>query len=117
MTLAVRTAAPYLPPLAVPGPDEPGQFAFADRDRVRRILDASGWSDIGIVPLDVPCSIAEADLSAYVTRMGPVGQALRDADESTRARIADLLGTAFAPLVRDGVGRFTGACWLVTARA
>jgi SAM-dependent methyltransferase len=117
LTLAARTAAPFLPSLPVPRPDEPGQFAFADQERVRRILVASGWSDVGIVPVDVPCSIAEADLSAYVTRLGPVGQALRDADESTRARIADLLHAAFAPLVRDGAAGFTGACWLVSARA
>ena len=57
------------------------------------------------MPLDLPCSIAEADLSAYVTKLGPVGAALRDADEATRARIADLLRDAFTPLVRDGVAR------------
>jgi SAM-dependent methyltransferase len=117
LTLAARTAAPLLPPLPVPGPDEPGQFAFADPERVRRILAASGWSDIDIVPADVPCSVAEADLSAYVTRLGPVGQALRDADESTRTRIADLLHAAYAPHVRDGAADFTAACWLVRARA
>lgn len=117
MTLAARTAAPFLPPSNAPGPDEPGQFAFADGDRVRRILAASGWLDIDLVPVDLPCTIAEADLLAYVTKLGPVGLALRDADESTRAHIADLLRVAFAPFVRDGVGGFTAGCWLVSARA
>ncbi|HST62656.1 MAG TPA: class I SAM-dependent methyltransferase [Longimicrobium sp.] len=117
LTLATRTAAPHLPPLPAPAPDEPGQFAFADGDRVRRILAASGWSNVDVAPLDVPCSIAEADLSAYVTRLGPVGAALRDADEATRARITNLLRDTFAPHVRDGAAAFTGACWLVTARA
>ena len=117
MTLAERTAAPFLPPSPAPGPDEPGRFSFADPDRVRRILAASGWSDIDIVPVDVPCSIAEADFFAYVTKVAPAGLALKDADEATRARLADLLRAAFAPFVRDGVGSFTGACWLVSARA
>jgi SAM-dependent methyltransferase len=117
MTLAARTAAPFLPDLPAPGPDEPGRFAFADRDRVRRILAASGWSDIDIVPVDVPCSLAEADFFAYVMKVGPVAMALGDVDESTRARITDLLRAAFTPFVRDGVGSFTGACWLVSARA
>ena len=117
LTLAVRTAAPYLPPLPVPGPDDPGQFAFADADRVRRILAASGWSEIAIHPLDVPCRIAEADLMPYVTKLGPVGAALRDADDATRSRITDLFRDAFAPLVRDGAAEFTAGCWLVTARA
>jgi SAM-dependent methyltransferase len=117
LTLAARTAAPHLPPLPAPGPDDPGQFAFADPERVRRILAASGWSEIDIAPADVPCSVTEADLSAYITRLGPVGQALRDADESTHARVADLLHAAYAPLIRDGVADFTAACWLVRASA
>jgi SAM-dependent methyltransferase len=117
LTLALRTAAPHLPPLPASAPDDPGQFAFADPDRVRRILAAGGWSDVDVAPLDLPCSIAEADLSAYVTKLGPVGLALREADESTRARITGLLDAAFAPCVRDGAAAFTGACWLVTARA
>lgn len=117
LTLAARTAAPYLPPLPAADPDAPGQFAFADGERVRRILEASGWSDVDVAPLDVPCTIAEADLFPYVTKLGPVGAALRDADEATRARITDLLRDTFAPLVRDGASSFTAACWLVTARA
>jgi ubiquinone/menaquinone biosynthesis C-methylase UbiE len=38
MTTAERAAAPLLPNLPARRPDEPGQFAFADADRVRRIL-------------------------------------------------------------------------------
>jgi SAM-dependent methyltransferase len=117
MTLAPRTAAPHLPPLPVPAPDEPGPFALADPDRVRRILDASGWTDVDIVPLDLPCTIAEADLLPYLTKMGPVGRVLGEADEATRARIVDVLLPAFAPFIRDGVARFTAASWLVRARA
>lgn len=117
MTLAPRTAAPHLPPLPVPGPDEPGPFALADPDRVRRILDAGGWRDVEVVPLDLPCTIAEADLLPYVTKMGPVGRALDEADEATRTRIVDVLLPAFAPFIRDGVVSFTAASWLVRARA
>jgi SAM-dependent methyltransferase len=117
MTLAPRTAAPHLPPLPVPVPDEPGPFALADPDRVRRILDASGWLDVDIAPLDLACTIAEADLLPYLTKMGPVGRVLSEADEATRARIVDVLLPAFAPFIRDGVARFTAASWLVRARA
>jgi SAM-dependent methyltransferase len=42
MTTAARAAAPFLPPAPPPDPDAPGQFAFADGARVRRILEASG---------------------------------------------------------------------------
>ncbi|HTN84182.1 MAG TPA: class I SAM-dependent methyltransferase [Sorangium sp.] len=117
MTTAARAAAPFLPHLPAPAPDAPGQFAFADRDRVQRILAASGWTDVDIRPIDVPSGVAEKDLFAYVTRLGPVGLALRDVDEPTRARTAEAVRAAFEPFVRDGAARFTAACWLVSARA
>jgi SAM-dependent methyltransferase len=117
MTAAARAAAPLLPTVPTPNPDAPGQFAFADGDRVRRILDVSGWADIDVCPLDVPSSVAENDLLAYITKLGPVGAALRDASESTRARTIEVVRAAFDPYVQDGAARFTAACWLVSARA
>ncbi|WP_437311159.1 class I SAM-dependent methyltransferase [Sorangium sp. So ce388] len=117
MTTAARAAAPLLPHLPIPAPDAPGQFAFADRGRVQRILDASGWTDVDIRPIDVPSGVAEKDLLTYVTKLGPVGLALRDVDEPTRARTAEAVRAAFDPYVLDGVARFTAACWLVSARA
>ncbi|WP_437908318.1 class I SAM-dependent methyltransferase [Sorangium sp. So ce327] len=117
MTEAARAAAPLLPSLRVPDPDAPGPFAFADRERVQRILDASGWADVDIRPIDVPIGVAEKDLLAYLTRLGPVGQALRDADEPTRARTAQAVRAAFDAYVQEGAARFTAACWLVSARA
>jgi SAM-dependent methyltransferase len=117
MTTAARAAAPFLPHLPAPDPDAPGPFAFADRDRVQRILDVSGWADVDIRPIDVPSDVAEKDLLTYVTKLGPVGLALRDVDEPTRARTAEAVRAAFDPYVRDGAARFTAACWLVSARA
>lgn len=117
MTTAVRAAAPFLPPMPAPDPDAPGQFAFADGDRVRRILHASGWRNVEVTPLDLAAEVAEADLMAYVTRLGPAGAALRAVNDATRARVTDALEDAFRPYVQDGVARFTTACWLVTARA
>jgi SAM-dependent methyltransferase len=117
MTTAARAAAPYVPPIAPPQPGAPGQFGFADGDRVRRILAASGWSDIDVSPLDVPTEIAEPDLVSYVTRMGPAGLALQAMEEGARAEAAKAIRAAFDPFVQDGAARFTGACWLGTARA
>jgi len=117
MTTAVRAAAPFLPSLPKPDPNAPGQFALADPDRVRRILDASGWTSIELRPVDVPASLAERDLLAYVTKMGPVGLALKEVDEHTRAQTVAAVDAAFAPFVRDGAARFNAASWLVTARA
>jgi SAM-dependent methyltransferase len=117
MTEAERAAAPLLPDLPPRRPDQPGQFAFADRERVSGILAAGGWQDVDIQPLDVACRMSEADLLAYVSRLGPVGIALRDADGETRARVIAAVRAAFDPYVIDGECRFTAACWMLGARA
>jgi SAM-dependent methyltransferase len=117
MTTAERAAAPLLPNLPPRRPDAPGQFAFANAARVHAILDASGWTGTEIRPVDVECTFPENALVRYLTRLGPVGLALRDEDEPTRARIVDAIIPAFDAYVRGGEVRFTAACWMVTARA
>jgi SAM-dependent methyltransferase len=117
MTTAPRAAAPFLPSLRTPDPNAPGPFGLADADRVQRILAVSGWKSIDIRPIDVPIRMAEQDLLPYLTRMGPVGLALKDVDEQTRAQAAAAIRAASEPFVRDGAVRFAAACWLVTARA
>jgi SAM-dependent methyltransferase len=117
MTTAERVAAPLLPNLPVRPPGGPGQFAFADPDRVRAVLAESGWSDIDVQAIDVACAMPENGLVPYLTWLGPVGQLLQDADERTRARIIDPLRAAFAPYVHGGEVRFDAACWHVSARA
>lgn len=117
MTTAARAAAPFLPPAPAPDPDAPGQFAFANAAKVKRILETSGWSSIEVEQVDVPCRIAEDDLIRFVTRLGPVGAALREVDRATAEKITAVLPAAFAPFVEDGEARFNAACWLVTALA
>ena len=115
MTTAEKAAGPLLPAVPPRVPDAPGQFAFADRNRVQRILDESGWSEIDIAPLDVACTFPESELARFVTRLGPVGQALSAADEATRTRVLEVVRPAFEPFVHGAEVRFTAACWTVAA--
>lgn len=117
MTTAERAAAPLLPNLPARRPDAPGQFAFADAHRVRRILEESGWTRIDIQPLDVVCTLPEKDLLRYLTRLGPVGQRLHEVDERTRSQVIEVVRAAFEPYVDGAEVRFTAACWNVSARA
>lgn len=117
MTAAERAAAPLLPNLPARRPDAPGQFALADREKVFRILEASGWAEIEIRPIDVACSLPEVELMGYATRLGPLGQVLHEADEPTRARVVDAVRAGFEPFVQGAEVRFTAACWLARARA
>lgn len=116
MTTAKRAAEPLLANMPAPDPNAPGQFAFADADRVRRILETSGWSDIKLDRWDVEGTALEPELLAYVTKLGPVGLALKEMnDEPLRARVIEVVQAAFQPYIKNGVARFGMATWLVTA--
>src|SRR5262245_44486728 len=78
MTTAERAAAPLLPSLPARRQNVPGQFAFADGDRVRNILQDSGWAEADVRPIDVACTLPEKELVHYLTRLGPVGRALQE---------------------------------------
>lgn len=117
MTTAERAAAPLLPSIPPRRAEEPGQFAFADANRVRRILEQSGWAAIDIRPVDVLCTFPESALRQYVTRLGPLGRMLDEADERTRAQVGEAVRAAFEPYVHGADVRFDAAGWLVVARA
>jgi SAM-dependent methyltransferase len=117
MTTAERAAAPLLPNIPPRTPDGPGQFAFADSQRVQRILEHGGWSEIQHQPLNVTCSFPEAELIGYFTKFGPLGQVLQQADETTRNRIITTVRAAFDPFVHGAEVRFDAGAWVVTARA
>jgi ubiquinone/menaquinone biosynthesis C-methylase UbiE len=117
MTTAERAAAPLLSSMPPRRPDAPGQFAFADADRVRRILNEAGWNGIDLQPLDVECTLPVQALHLYVTRLGPVGMMLQSADEAMRTRVTEIVLDAFKPYVRGADVHFTAACWIVSARS
>jgi ubiquinone/menaquinone biosynthesis C-methylase UbiE len=117
MTAAERAAAPFLPQMPARKADEPGQFAFADRNRVQEILEKSGWTEVDIQPLDVECTLTERELDAYITRLGPLGRVLPQLDEPTRARVIEAVRAAFEPYVQGEEVRFTAACSTIRARA
>jgi ubiquinone/menaquinone biosynthesis C-methylase UbiE len=116
MTTAERAAAPLMPNLPARRPDAPGQFAFADQRRVQRILEESGWAEIDIRPIDVACTLPEKELVRYLTRLGPLGLILHEADDRTRSQVIETVRSAFDPYVHGAEVRFTAACWMVGAR-
>ena len=116
MTTAERAAAPLLPNLPPRRPDAPGQFAFGHRERVQHILEHSGWADVEIRPIDFACAFPEHELVGYLTRLGPVGMILHEADERTRERVIEAVRPAFDPYVHGAEVRFTASCWMVSAQ-
>ena len=51
-----------------------------------------------------------------MTRLGPLGQVLQEADGDTRTRVIETVRAAFQPFVHGDEVRYTAACWIVTAR-
>jgi hypothetical protein len=84
---------------------------------VLAVLAAAGWSDADVTAVDVPCAFPAADLDAYVGTMGPVGRALTEHGEATRARVVEHVRPAFDRFRHGDEVRFTAACWLVAAVA
>ncbi|MGF6416620.1 SAM-dependent methyltransferase [Stenotrophomonas sp. AN71] len=116
MTTAERAVGDELElPPRIPG--APGQFAFADGERVRHLLQASGWRQVEVVAVDLPCSIAREDLPIYVGQLGPLGQALRSMPEARAERLLSTALAAFAPFIEGDRVRVDAACWLVRAHA
>ena len=116
MTAAERAAASVieLPPRQ---PGVPGQFALADGDATTHMLRKSGWHDIDIQPIDVDCTLPENELAHYFSRLGPVGMAMHQLDDTTRARVIEVVRPAFDPYVHANAVRYTAACWVIRARA
>ena len=119
MTTAARAAADVLPEGALQDrpPGAPGQFAFSDPDRVRLILDAGGWRDPELEAVDLPCVMPASDLREYVTRLGPLSQALRGLDDTARARTLEAVLPAFDRFTDGDVVHVDIGCWLVGATA
>ncbi|PWG02240.1 class I SAM-dependent methyltransferase [Sphingosinicella humi] len=115
MTTAERAAASLLPELPARDEQAPGQFAFGDGERVRSLLEASGWADVSIRPIDVACAMPRRDFGTYVTRMGPLGAVFPTLPQNVRTEFARRLEAAFQPYVHGKEVRFTAACWEVTA--
>jgi SAM-dependent methyltransferase len=116
MTAAARAAAPLLPELPSPPPEGPGQFAFADEHKVRRILLDAGWSGIELRPMDIVCTFRATELDEYVTRLGPVSRVLPELDPARREQVVAAVRAGFAPFVHGSEGSYTAACWMMRAR-
>ena len=104
-----------LPP--PPGPEEPGPFAFADPDRVKRVLAAGGWQG---VELRSYTDEIVADLDQRVEhslRQGPTARALEGAPDEVHKAAASRVRHALAAYATGGQVRLGRAAWIVTAQA
>jgi SAM-dependent methyltransferase len=113
----LMAARPFLPPMDAPDPHAPGPFAFADGDRLHRILASAGFNAITIEKLDTTMAMGATveEAAAESMRIGPVSRATAGVDDATRDKIRAAIAEAFAKYkMREGV-MLPAACWLVRA--
>lgn len=110
----------FVPPLEPAGPEDPGPFAFADPERVRRILTAAGFRDVALEPVDLPIRLADAGgterAARLATEIGPTARALENAAPETLAAARAAITRAFEPYDGPGGVQLGAGIWLVSAR-
>ncbi|MGJ4893145.1 class I SAM-dependent methyltransferase [Bradyrhizobium sp. HKCCYLS3077] len=114
---AVYRHVPKLPEMA---PEDPGPFAFASEERVRRILGEAGFNDVALQAHALSLDIARGQgLEAAVQsafEIGPASRALEGHDETTRQAARQSVRDLLAQHLQGGSVSLSGSIWLVTAR-
>ncbi|WIM10886.1 class I SAM-dependent methyltransferase [Enhydrobacter sp.] len=114
----MQAAAPHLPPIQRPGPEDPGPFAFGDRARVERILRAAGFAELSFGRLDrlLPQGRDIPEVLDSISRFGPMSRLFAQAEPVQVERAKQAIAEALRPhATAEGV-RLAGACWLVSGK-
>ena len=114
---AVAAIAKHVQLAAPAAPDAPGPFAFADAARVRAILERAGFRAAAQEPLVGEITLGQTidEALAFMTEIGPAGNALRDATESQRAAASAAIRETLAAHVTSSGVRMAFAAWIITA--
>jgi hypothetical protein len=106
----------YLPAPPPEDPLQPGPFAFAPEDRVRRILQDAGFGGVEVAAFDTDIGGFALDQALTLAlRVGPLGRLLRESPEQ-RAHVVDAVRAALAGYDTPNGVRLPSASWIVTAR-
>ncbi len=121
VTIPLRAVAEHIELPPPPDPNAPGPFAFADSDRLRKILASAGFLDVQIdrhdfrLPIGTTNDLEEA--VEFAMNLGPVNSVLVDKPAAVLDRIRGSIREALAPHhTREGV-LLDSASWLVSARS
>ena len=111
----------HVPKLPQQGPEDPGPFAFAAEQRVRRILGEAGFTGIGMEPHNLALDVAigrglDAAVQASL-EIGPASRALEGHPPEVRAAAANSIREALAAFAKGQTVPLPASIWIVTARA
>jgi SAM-dependent methyltransferase len=108
-----------VPPPPARGPEDPGPFGLADPQRIRRILDAAGFTDVGIARRAVVIDTAIGQGLEMAVRtgleIGPVSRALDGQAEDVYSAAESDIREALRPHLQGDSVQLGAAVWVVTA--
>jgi SAM-dependent methyltransferase len=116
--MAMRGALALGRDLPMPPPDAPTPFSLADPERVRTVLEAAGFDDVGLEPIDEPIDLGTdaSDAMEFAKTMGIVEGLTNGLDARARAQAMGNLADLFREReTAEGV-LLASAAWLITAR-
>jgi SAM-dependent methyltransferase len=116
-TASIAALRHLVEPPPPPGPEDPGQFAWGDPARVRRILGGAGFKEVKLTPLDVQITLGPDAASAaeFAMFVGQGARLLQGAPDATRVEARSALEAFFRNHEQaDGVS-LAGGLWLVSA--
>ena len=116
MTLTARATKGLLD-LPARIPNTPGPYGLADPERTRGILADAGWREVEVRPFDPTCAMPADDLMTFLTRIGPLREALAEADVESRLAVLEAVRAAAEPYVDGDRASFEAALWVVDAAA
>lgn len=114
MTLTTRATKDLLD-LPARVPNTAGPYGLADPERTRGILADAGWGGVEVRPFDATCAMPATELMTFLTRIGPLREALAEADDELRAAVLEAVRTAAEPYVDGDRASFEAALWVVDA--
>jgi ubiquinone/menaquinone biosynthesis C-methylase UbiE len=118
---ALQAAYKHVPKLPQLGPEDPGPFSFASKERVHRILGEAGFTGTAMEPHNLSLDIAigrglEAGVQAAL-EIGPASRALQGHPVAVREAARNSIREALAPFAEGQSVPLAAAIWIVTARA
>ncbi len=101
--------------------DGPGPFSLGDRERVHAVLNAAGFSGIGVEPTTASILLGGGgtldEAVAFLRATGVARALFADVPEATVERAVAEIATAVEPYMTPDGARLDAAAWVVTADA
>ncbi|HEX4863790.1 MAG TPA: class I SAM-dependent methyltransferase [Acidimicrobiales bacterium] len=114
--MAVMSVTGTPPPMPAPG--EPGPFSLSDPKHVQSLLELAGYRDVDVAAYNDLVVLPQGEIARYAATsllVGAAREALKEANDATRANARDAVEAALTEKISDGDVRLSRGYLVVTA--